>query len=496
MARRSLSQNVAVAGTTLAPPDAVHAIPTGSARISGANNVVVRDVGCTRRVFLLDPHMRSEEIEGLAYRIDMMTRNDSLNSIFIASSYNDDAASGAIASSAIEMEKYGGDVLGYESSSPHGTIEPIAGGYDPIEVYKSGSYQDNASVQRLMDAVSGLALATRGNAATTRVPVITLPNGRVHDGGYALCMGGYVLATQDSSFSCRNPSRGLSFDPIGLSFILPRLGWEFQQVSADYAGCGLILALTGMEANASDMMETGLATHYIDSASSIGSIERGLAELPPWNQQNLLRNRPRFYGQPERSNDPNASFRNVSVANLIHSFTSYSASGADMFTARGVSDFDSYGDDDPSVNLDYTPLYADRDSVLVNYAATFDKFFREERTIADVAERFGEVAGRDALHEESRAGIAVAKDILNRMQQQSPLALSVIYSLMQEGSQKGESLESCIMREKHAQVKMFQGSDFEEWAKRAASGRCGFGAWQHKSLADVSQDQVKEIIGI
>ena len=88
------------------------------------------------------------------------------------------------------------------------------------------------------------------------------------DAGYALCVGGFVLATPDTCFRVLNPSKGLSFDPIGLSFVLPRLGWEFKQRSAEYTGCGLLHALTtGMEANASDSMETGIATHFVDNVN-------------------------------------------------------------------------------------------------------------------------------------------------------------------------------------------------------------------------------------
>ena len=495
--RRLLSsQAVALAESTstkTGAPSSAYSIPTGSASI-GQAGVVIRDVGCTRRIFLMDPHLSADEIEGLAFRIKMLTKNLALNSVFIATSNDDDTATGALPSSAVEMGRFGQDV-DEDHFHPDDSVFHVAGGYDALQIAMSGKYKDDASMQQLLDGLADLALATRGNARETLIPVITLPHGLVNDGGYALCMGGFVLATPDTCFKVTNPSKGLSLDPIGLSFILPRLGWEFQQPSAEYTGCGLILALTGMEANASDMMETGLATHYMDNASTVSMMERALSELPPWDQQNLLRKHPRFYGHPARQDDVNSQYRNVAVANLVHSFCQYNIEGKDVFTNR-ESDF--RVDDDPSVDLDYTNIHVDRQSDLVNYAATFDVVFREEQTVLGIMERLHEISERESLDQEEMEGIAVAKDLYERMQRQSPLALSVVYSLMQLGAKKGESLESCMEREKRAQLKMFQLEDFDNWAHQhapSAQEEDIFTGWKHKALADVSQEQVDEIIG-
>ena len=78
------------------------------------------------------------------------------------------------------------------------------------------------------------------------------------------------------------------------------------------------------------------------------------------------------------------------------------------------------------------------------------------------------------------------------------LALSVVYSLMEHGSKKGESLESCLEREKRAQLKMFQQADFDSWARhQGASTEPGdvFTGWKYKTPAEVPQDQVAEIVG-
>ena len=102
----------------------------------------------------------------------------------------------------------------------------------------------------------------------------------VHDGGFGLCLGAsYVIATRESCFRILNPSKGLALDPVGLSYFLPRLGKEFNQpVGKNYgSSCGLILGLMGYLADAADMTETGLATHYMESPTCLGLLEETLA---------------------------------------------------------------------------------------------------------------------------------------------------------------------------------------------------------------------------
>ena len=108
------------------------------------------------------------------------------------------------------------------------------------------------------------------NCTSPKFPLLFLPHGAMTDGGAAFLLSSYVLATYDSPFSILNPSRGLSLDPTGLSWWWPRLGQEFEQESVPYlVGCALSLGLTGYKANYQDMMETGLATHYIESSEAV-----------------------------------------------------------------------------------------------------------------------------------------------------------------------------------------------------------------------------------
>jgi len=483
--RRLFSQAIASSDSEiLHAPSSAHSVSTGHATGAGNGGVSIRQVGCTRRVFFLKSHLSMEEIEGLAYRIRVLSQNTAINSVLMSRG-DDTLDTGLLPTSVLEAP--------IDTSYDDGIIATMEG-YDPVELYKSGLHEDEASLQRLFDAVGSLSTAVRGDKSS-RVPILTLPSGLVCDSAYAICMGGYVLATNDTSFRIVNPSRGLSLDPIGLSFILPRLGWEYQQTSADYVGCGMILALTGMEANVFDMMETGLATHYIESDTKLGHLEACLAELPPWEQQGLKNPPPRFYGQPEREEDVNAAYRNAPVRNLIYCFSSYDNASNNPFTNFDV---DSIIKDDPSTNLDYISMEEHRKSHLLHYAKTFDSIFREEKTVVGIVERLKERANRDSIEEKAKEEIAIAKELVQRMEQQSPLAISVIYKLMQTGARKEQSIASCMEREKRSQTKLCQMDDFRKWAEHKTSSRGSddiFSDWKYKTLDEVPAEEVNEIIG-
>lgn len=484
-----------VTGEVVPPPKSIYSIKTKGFDMKNSG-AALRQVGLTRRIFLLNPYLTTEEMEGLAYRIRAMSKNQDITSILIATDDDDDVAESALPSSLRDIELEYVPIVDMGSPLKDDRhVWHVAGGYSPKDMYESGRYKDAGAVQALLSGLQNLALATRGDAAKTRIPIITIPHGLVNDGGYALCMGGYMLATPDSCFAIMNPSRGLSFDPIGLSYILPRLGVEFGQPAADFCGTGMILALTGMQASAEDMMETGLATNYIDSVSTLGFLERALGNLPPWNQQGLRALPKRYHGEPEPKDDINAEFRNVGVAGVIDAFTSYQASGEQMW---GTNKLNYLPGEDPSLELDPIPWQEDRESDLVDFAATFDDIFKKEKTLVGILERFREVASRKTTDREEQEGIDVAKDFVQRIQCRSPLALSAVHQLMQLGSKDGETLESCMEREKQVQAKLFGMSDFENWGKHASQYKAmeepPFTGWKHKSVVDVTKDEVEELL--
>ena len=115
-----------------------------------------------------------------------------------------------------------------------------------------------------------------------------------------------------------------------------------------------------------------------------------------------------------------------------------------------------------------------------------------------ILERFREIASRKTTDREEQEGIDVAKDFVQRIQCRSPLALSAVHQLMQLGSRDGETLESCMEREKRVQAKLFGMSDFENWGKYASQYKAmeepPFTGWKHKSVADVTKDEVVELL--
>ena len=474
----------------------------------------IRQVGCTRRVFLLRPHLTIEEIGGLAYRISTLGKNEAINSVLIATSEDDDAASLAFPTSGVDVERTSVPIIDMGEKTGYGRIFHVAGGYDARAVQKADAGPGDLSV--LLDGIRDLALASRGTieyaddrgsevSARFRVPVLTMPHGLVNDGGYALCMGSYVLATRDTCYRTLNPYRGLAFDPIGMSYVLNHLGEEFDQPSASYP-CGMIMALTSYEADASDLMETGLATHFVEAPSKLGTLERSLAELPPWNQQGLRKPDPRLHGpvdsQAEHGpsyvpkDDVNNHLRNLSVANLVQSVAVYDAAGRTE-EATPAFEKEAYGEyDDPSLHLGggrEDAFYEDRSSGLVDAAATFDRIFRAG-DVADMVEGLREVISNqgESSDVEERECAELAVSLLEDMEAQSPLALKAVHRLLTEGGGRGESFESCMEREKTVQMNLLQGEDFKRWAK---SGKCegDFGNWMHKSIKDVTNDEVEAL---
>lgn len=457
----------------------------------GNASAVIRDIGCSRRVFLLDPALDSEELEGLAHRIKILTKNSGINSVLIANDDSDDRASNCMPAhiSDKENDDFLAEMMGIRDF--HQKTKHVSQGYDPLKVFTTGMYRDKPALHELLEGLTKLARACRGEDQRTKVPVVTVPHGRITDGGYAICLASYVLATDETSFSILNPSRGLALDPIGLSHILPRLGWDFQQHTARYPGCGILLACSGMEANCHDMLYTGLATNYMNSIRRLGPLECVIASIYPWNQQALFKPEKLIYGQDPLPFDENEPARNCQIANAVEAASTYS-----VFCTI-LDDSEPPNEDDPTTNLDYFPyLGTDQPTPLIDRAIVFKEIFQEEGTIHGIVERFKEEAGRTPSQVHTRANIEAAAMLVQGFQSQSPLALTVVYELLKMGARNTQTLDSCIERETRTQMNMYAKSDFKKWAEHVLSKgpTVPFKGWTHKSLQEVHQDEVAEII--
>jgi enoyl-CoA hydratase/carnithine racemase len=470
-------------------------------------SVVLRPMGNSRRMFLLDPHLSAEEMEGLAYRIGALSKNEAINSLLIATDdqVDNNPHSNCLPRYITQRKELNLDGVALDMDpAPHHTWY-VAGGYDPMAVDPSDSEQ----IDYLVDSLSKLATAVQGRG--TKVPVITMPHGAITDGGYALCMGSYMLATQETSFRILNPSRGLSLDPIGYSYMLPRLGWDFAQECKDYPGCGMILALAGYEADSFDLVMTGLATHLATDSGILPTLEEDLATLPPWNQQGLVKKRTQYYSQsfyPQNrpSRDMNADFRNKNVAYLIDQISDLAADSSHEFPFEYGAIYEGC---DASLDTDAVPwdtgFYS---SPLVDMAAALDDAFKKENSLEGLMERLKELGAKaenaallnnDNADEVSVA--SVAKDLAERMERQSPLALRVVYQLMKLGRRRLTDMETCMKREANAQRSLLAGHDFTTWqahVRKHGGNEANvppFDGWQHSSVKEVTAEEVDIVIG-
>ena len=497
-------------------------------------NVAMRPMGNSRRVFLLDPHLEAEDFEGLAHRIRALSKSEGINSLLIATDdkadYNKNGSGGEGGNCLprfVTQRKeinFSGISLDVDPAADHTWY--VSGGYDPLKIDSS----DSDHIDYLLESLRKLAVAVQGVGTETKIPVISMPHGAVTDGGYALCMSSYVLATEESSLRILNPSRGLSFDPIGYSYVLPRLGWEFNQESKNYTGCGMIMALSGYEANSSDMIETGLATHLIGDSGILPVLEEELATLPPWDQQGLVQKPRQMYGQssnrynqnhqqqqqnylqqqlqsqrptPNQFSDVNGKFRNRSIAHLMAQISDVSADSSSDFPFDFTSIYDD-GSDDASLDTEHVPWESGFfSSPLVEMAAELDGIFRQESSLEGLIERLKEVADKSDskdVGDEEFSTPALAKELVERMERQSPLSLRVVYQLMKMGSSRKATMENCMAREGKAQRKLMKEPDFNNWLAHVQKfgGDEGtapqFSGWKHSSVKEVTAEEVDQLI--
>ena len=482
--RRSLSQSARASTPTRVVADGF----LSEGVFDGTSSVVVRASGTTRTMLVYEPNLSPSVIAAAAERLRILVCNDGVNSVLIASA-NTAKGSGGLPIGTIDPPVY----TDFDDSDIVDPPGDVFNGYDHAAVHQAGWHKDRGTMKELMEAVAALSTGLSRNELS-KVPAITLPHGMVNDGGYGFCMGSYVLATDRTAFRIVNPSRGLSFDPVGFSFFLPRLGWEYGQPSADFPGCGMILALTGFEADSSDMMETGLATNFVGSPLALKPLEYELSLLAPWCQQPLAKPKGRYFGQPPDPVDPSGRFRNVSAAQAVHYVTLYNATGTDSFRMR---EKDIPHGNDPSVDTDFIQWIDDRESDLVNFAATLDSVFQNANSVVAIEEGLAAVAGRDAKDSEEQQVVDVAQSLLDNMRRQSPLALHTIFRLMELGAKEGSTMEECIQREMTAQLNLFSSEDFDEWGRHNAGDGNSAAvpvSWKHDSLSDVSADEVAEIL--
>jgi Enoyl-CoA hydratase/isomerase len=358
-------------------------------------------------------------------------------------------------------------------------------------LYKSGKYKNKEYLDKLFRSLAALGDAVAGDSRKTKIPTITVPHGILTDGGYVWLRASYVMATQESCFRILNPSRGLSLDPVGLSYHLTRVGKEFVQTSQNYIrGCAFLMGLAGFEANNNDLIETGMATQSMDSPAGLGLLEYSLAEIVPWQAQALIKNPKQYYGRTNTIiHDGNAVFRNVQVGDLVRCFSDANADRRD-FMEYDNNDFEF---EDPSLDLDPVPWQVTIRSDLVEMAMALDYILRQAPDLKGRMRLIQELAQQPANNAQDEVMIGIAKELAERLNEQSPLALMVVHRLMELGSDAYAKLEDCVARERRVQMAMMEQPDFALWGKHNVDGDYT-GPWHHKSVYEVSDDLVEEIV--
>ena len=156
--------------------------------------------------------------------------------------------------------------------------------------------------------------------------------------------------------------------------------------------------------------------------------------------------------------------------------------------------------EDPALDTDQVPWENGFfSSHLVDVAATFDEIFREEKSLEGLMERLREIGARHSEDPLEQEGIQAAMDLVERMEQQSPLALRVVHQLMTLGAGRQATIETCMEREKKAQLKLMARPDFQNWAKHVRkfgeeSNAPPFTGWKHEKVSTVSAEEIDEII--
>ena len=459
--------------------------------------------------------MTPADWKGFSERLTNWGHNESINSVLITCPNAEDVigADGSMVSLsahyrmtesiATSPEFVWNRTLGYEPPSPqedqvqrHRML-----GLDPLAI-PSSSYDDG------LDGILQLASAMMDPSRKT--PIIACPNGFVSDGGLAFFLGQYVLATPETSFRIDHPTRGLAFDPCGISFVLPRVGLDSSQPTATkYASTiAKLLALTGLEADACDLIGCGLATHYVDALHNLPLMEAALSEIPAYQHQGLFSKSTRSQGEwweekdlylktgRQKEDGRNQRFRNVAVHELLQD-VSVGMAGQDDFLAGPMAppqttkgrERNAFDDEEEMV------MGGGMGSTLLNIATTFHPIFEEEKTVYGMMERLEEIAGSTPSEEMESEVIEVATYLWKGMTKRSPLSLMAMHKLLTLGEHPATSMEECMAREKMVQKNLLHHDDFQNWATAMKKGVSSenYKDWKHSSLKDVTYDEVEEL---
>ena len=418
-----------------------------------AANLLVREILSTRRVFLPTGASASiEQLSDLALRLEAIGHNRQVSAVLIAPHYNNDDVDD------VDNENENNSVnlpLIATSRLIRNVTKVVE---DDVLDSKNSLFFNGynlADDNSFMEKVQALQNLVRIVHSMSPAPAVCVPHGKVCDGGYAVCIGRYTLATERSSFQVLHPTRGLTLDG-GLSFVLPRLAFGLSINKGNDLPVDKVLALTGYEANCYDMVASGLASHFMNWGKAV-MLEHELSEMNPFADRTEV---------------------DIVLDEMMDSYSSGSTHKHDMFGEE--LPYWEIKNTENGKTLRTVPPFRmgeDHGSRLMDVAFAFRDAFNE-KSIVGVVERLKEIEGQESDDETVR----YAKTFVKNIEARSPLALHATFRLLNEG-RKPQKLVDCLHREEKAQLRLSKVQDFESWNK-------GNKNWKHSSLSDVTEDEV------
>ncbi|CAM9672918.1 unnamed protein product [Scytosiphon promiscuus] len=274
---------------------------------------------------------------------------------------------------------------------------------------------------------------------SSNTPAVSVLDGSCIGSGYALAMGKYKLATENSSFYVPEATLGLGLAG-GLSYALPRLLGGNRPLA-------LCLALTGMALEGPDLFFTQIATGFMTRRRLDMTMER-LAEI---NQD------PKPFGDktPDCSEDPTA------VQTVLERSVDLS------WNVDGLPD-DCL--DPPESQI---PITAFVHEILPQVEHVF--------AVDSVEEAIDNLKGRSEPW---------TRTALQNIERSSPLSLKVMFEQVKRGGET--SLQGCLDDEFSVNLHLSGSADFE-MAMDAREAGARPSAWQCGSLEQISQDQVTAV---
>lgn len=260
-------------------------------------------------------------------------------------------------------------------------------------------------------------------------PIVSVLNGICMGGGVGLSIHGkFVVATEKSVFAM--PECGIGFFPdVGASHKLPRLGSQVLDIPANTVagqGLGTFLALTGHRIKGQDLLDWGLASHFVQTRdlelleSSLGGLRMEDPELDAEDREDLV-----------------------------------------------------------DMALDAFEPVVRTDNVSTEFLNTLESIFGHHETKDSLEGIF------DRLEDHNSEW---ANTILTKLRTSCPLSLKVTLQQMRLGNAR--DMKNCLQMEYRIACRMMSNPDFVEGVRAAIVDKDQQPKWQHQDITQVPQEMV------